>query len=44
LLNEYREMGSYTFSFNGSFLSSGIYLCRLEINNEIFTKKLILNK
>ncbi len=44
LINDYKEKGNYSYTFNGSSLSSGIYLAWLEINNELYTNKIILNK
>jgi hypothetical protein len=40
---DYR-LGSYSIPFNAQGLSSGVYLYRLRINNEVFTKKMTLLK
>lgn len=44
LLDEYQKAGSYSFNFNGSELSSGIYFYRLSAGQFIQTKKMILLK
>ncbi|MHB8337709.1 MAG: choice-of-anchor V domain-containing protein [Ignavibacteriaceae bacterium] len=44
LVNGYRAEGSYSVSFNGDNLSSGIYFYRLVTNNFDETKKMILMK
>ncbi|MFA6618666.1 MAG: T9SS type A sorting domain-containing protein, partial [Candidatus Neomarinimicrobiota bacterium] len=45
LFNNTREVGSYNLQFNAQSLGSGIYLCVLQVNNEIVsTKKLLLMK
>lgn len=44
LLNEYKPVGSYSVQFDGSNLSSGIYLYRLESGNYSAAKKIILMK
>ncbi len=42
LLNENKKSGFYTQNFNSQNLSSGVYFYRLEVNNFIDTKKMIL--
>lgn len=44
LINEYRNAGSYEQSFNASSLASGIYLCRIKVNDFVSSKKMILVK
>lgn len=45
LVNEKKEIGSYTVEFDGSNLSSGVYFYRMEVNgNVIDTKRMILLK
>ncbi len=44
LINEYRNAGSYEHSFNASSLASGIYLYRIQINDFVSAKKMILVK
>lgn len=44
LLNENKNKGSYTFNFNGSNLSSGIYFYTLTAQDFIQTKRMILLK
>lgn len=38
------EAGHHTISFNGSNLPSGVYLAVLNVNNQIFTTKMLLRK
>jgi len=45
LLHDVCEAGSYNLPFNAKSLSSGVYLCVLQVNNEVVdTKKLLLMK
>ncbi len=48
LVDEYKEAGSYEISFDGSFLSSGVYFYKLEVKEDksLYTeiKKMILMK
>lgn len=44
LVDEYKPAGKYEIDFNAVGLSSGIYLIRLETNNYVNTKKMILIK
>jgi hypothetical protein len=44
LVNEIQTAGSYTVTFDGGSLSSGIYYYRLETNGYVDTKKMILVK
>jgi hypothetical protein len=44
LLNEHMQAGSYSTPFNGSNLSSGIYFYKLQCNNQIKLKKMLLVK
>ncbi len=44
LVNAEKSVGSYTVSFNGENLSSGIYLYILQINEKMVTKKMLLLK
>lgn len=44
LVNEVQSSGSYSVSFNGSNLSSGVYLYRIESGSFTETKKMILVK
>lgn len=39
-----RQAGNYVATFDGTHLGSGVYFCRLEANNFVETKKLILLK
>jgi hypothetical protein len=39
LMNEYKEAGGHTISFNASGLNSGIYIYKLESNGHVETKK-----
>ena len=42
--NEYKKEGNYTFEYNASRLSSGVYFYRLESSNFVDTKRMILIK
>jgi len=44
LVNERRSAGLYSVTFNASFLSSGIYFCKMVADNFITIKKLVLMK
>ena len=44
LVNEMQTSGSYSVSFNGSGLSSGVYIYRLESGSFVQTRKMILVK
>lgn len=44
LVNEFKQQGRYTVSFDASQLSSGIYFYTLQAGNMVITKKMILNK
>ncbi len=44
LLNERKSAGSYTYSFDGSGLPSGVYLYRLESGNQVSEKRMMLVK
>lgn len=44
LVNEYRDAGSYTVSFDASDLSSGVYFYRIETAEFSQTKKMLLIK
>jgi hypothetical protein len=44
LLNEFKNAGSFTAVFDGSYLSSGVYFYKLETENFIETKRMVLIK
>jgi|AntRauTorckE6833_2_1112554.scaffolds.fasta_scaffold00158_17 hypothetical protein len=44
LVDEFRRLGNYSVPFNGDNLSSGVYLYRLNIDGEVFVKKMTLVK
>ncbi len=44
LLNEEKEHGNYSISFNGSNLSSGVYIYSLRVNDYVQNRKMILIK
>ena len=44
LVNEEKQQGSYSVSFNGSDLSSGVYVYSIRVNNFIQNRKMILLK
>jgi hypothetical protein len=44
LINEKREAGLHQVTFNSNDLASGIYFCRLQVENYVVTNKLILLK
>ncbi|MCK9424079.1 MAG: C25 family cysteine peptidase [Bacteroidales bacterium] len=39
-----QKSGTYRISFNASSFSPGIYYCKLNVNNKVIVKKLIINK
>ncbi len=44
LINEHKEVGSYTASWNASYLSSGAYIYLLEVGSNVITKRMTLIK
>ena len=44
LVNERKEAGSYTTSWNAGNLSSGVYMYRLEVGSNVITKRMTLIK
>ncbi len=44
LINKYMGAGLYSVPFNGSDLSSGVYFYKLQSNNQILIKKMLLIK
>lgn len=44
LVNEIQSPGTHTVPFNAGHLSSGLYLYRLEAEDQVFTRKLMLVK
>jgi len=44
LVHDYKQAGRYSVDFNASALASGVYFCRLQVNDFISSKKLILMK
>ncbi|MCF7803301.1 MAG: glycoside hydrolase family 88 protein [Candidatus Marinimicrobia bacterium] len=44
LVNSVQVQGQYSYRFDAAGLSSGVYICRLRMNNEIRTTKLLLLK
>lgn len=44
LINEIKEPGSYSFNFDGSNLSNGVYIYRMQAGNFVESKKMILLK
>ena len=44
LKNAMQDKGAYTIQVSAANLSNGVYVYRLQANNEIITKKLIVNK
>ena len=44
LVNEFKTEGSYDITFNASGFRSGIYICRLKVNDYVSSKKMILLK
>ena len=44
LINEVKEAGNYSINFNGSNLSTGIYIYKLTTNNNTLARKMLLMK
>jgi endo-1,4-beta-xylanase len=44
LVNEAKKPGSYSVSFDGSGLSSGVYVCRMSAGSYVKTMKMILER
>jgi GH35 family endo-1,4-beta-xylanase len=44
LMNEVKSAGRYVVQFNGANLSSGVYIYRMDIGNQVFMKKMLLMK
>jgi hypothetical protein len=44
LVNEFKNAGTYDIKFNAGNIASGIYFYKLEVNDFILTKKMILQK
>ena len=44
LVNEYQNMGKYQVTFDGTGLSSGVYIYRIITNNFAASKQMILLK
>jgi len=44
VVNEYLNAGEYHFTFDGSRLQSGVYVCRLTAQGHITTRKMVLLK
>jgi hypothetical protein len=44
LLDEVKPAGKHSVVFNGSYLSSGVYLYRMEVGNQVFSRKMVLLK
>ncbi len=42
LVNEAQNSGTYYVYFNGSSFASGVYFCRLKVNKDEVTKKMVL--
>jgi hypothetical protein len=44
LINEHQDAGDHEIHFNGSGLSSGVYICRLQAGNVVRSMKMLLLK
>jgi hypothetical protein len=44
IANEYLNSGNYNVNFNGSELASGVYIYRIQVNDFVSSKKLMLLK
>jgi hypothetical protein len=44
LMNDYKQAGYYSTTFNGSNLASGVYFYRIKAGDFIQTKRMILLK
>ena len=44
LVNEFKQSGYYSIDFNGSYLASGVYFYRIQSNDFVMTKRMVLIK
>jgi hypothetical protein len=44
LVKEYKQAGNYTLDFNGSRLPSGVYFYKLQSNDFVVIKRMVLIK
>jgi photosystem II stability/assembly factor-like uncharacterized protein len=44
LVNEEKQPGNYSVTFNAKSITSGVYFCKMEINNYVSVKKMIFLK
>ena len=44
LVNEYKQAGVYSVSFESSKLGSGVFFYKMQTNDFVQTKKMIINK
>ncbi|NWF88664.1 MAG: CotH kinase family protein [Ignavibacteriaceae bacterium] len=44
LMNEYKNAGSYSVSFDAEGIASGVYLCQLKSGSTVLTKRMVLIK
>jgi len=44
LVNEIKFTGRHIVQFDGKNLKSGVYICRMDMDNQVFTRKMILLK
>ena len=44
LVNERKDAGSYTATWNAGNLSSGVYMYRLQVGSQVMTKRMTLIK
>lgn len=44
LVNEYQDKGMHNIDFDGTNLASGVYFFKIETDNFVETKKMILMK
>jgi hypothetical protein len=44
VVDSYLGAGHHTFTWDGASAASGVYFYRLAVNNDVYTKKMIMMK